>query len=84
MAATGSAGDFNYGVYNDASSAPAMTNVTATASGGGSVGVVNSSSSPTITGSRLKGAVNSLGTVASDVVTELRQLTRGPSSDDDH
>ncbi len=29
------------------------------------------------------GALNSLGAVATDVVTEFRQLTRGPSEDDD-
>ena len=29
------------------------------------------------------GALTSLGTVATDVVTEFRSLTRGPSSDDD-
>ena len=29
------------------------------------------------------GALNSLGAVATDVVTELRQLTRGPSEEDD-
>jgi hypothetical protein len=28
------------------------------------------------------GALTSLGTVATDVVTEFRSLTRGPSSDD--
>ncbi|MDK3258860.1 hypothetical protein [Blastococcus capsensis] len=28
------------------------------------------------------GALSSLGTVATDVVSELRQLTRGPSSED--
>ena len=28
------------------------------------------------------GALTSLGTVANDVVTEFRQLTRGPSADD--
>src|SRR3954465_4833750 len=31
----------------------------------------------------VSGALNSLGTVASDVVTELRQLTRGSGTDDD-
>jgi hypothetical protein len=30
----------------------------------------------------VSGALSSLGTVASDVVTELRQLTRGGSEDD--
>jgi hypothetical protein len=30
----------------------------------------------------VSGALNSLGTVASDVVTELRQLTRGTPDDD--
>jgi hypothetical protein len=29
------------------------------------------------------GALNSLGSVANDVVSEFRQLTRGPSEDDD-
>jgi hypothetical protein len=29
------------------------------------------------------GALNSLGTVATDVVSELRQLTRGTPEDDD-
>ncbi len=29
------------------------------------------------------GALNSLGAVATDVVTEFRQLTRGPAEDDD-
>jgi hypothetical protein len=33
----------------------------------------------------VSGALNSLGTVASDVVTEIRQLTRGASAgEDDH
>jgi hypothetical protein len=31
----------------------------------------------------VSGALNSLGTVASDVVTEIRQLTRGSSPEDD-
>ncbi|RBY80562.1 hypothetical protein DQ238_08225 [Geodermatophilus sp. TF02-6] len=31
----------------------------------------------------VSGAVNSLTTVAGDVVSELRQLTRGPEPDDD-
>jgi hypothetical protein len=31
----------------------------------------------------VSGALNSLGTVASDVVTEIRQLTRGPQSEDE-
>jgi hypothetical protein len=31
----------------------------------------------------VSGALTSLGSVASDVVSELRELTRGPSSDDD-
>src|SRR3954449_1540562 len=31
----------------------------------------------------VSGALNSLGAVASDVVSEFRQLTRGPSEDDD-
>ena len=31
----------------------------------------------------VSGALNSLGAVASDVVTEFRQLTRGSSEDDD-
>ena len=31
----------------------------------------------------VSGALTSLGTVATDVVSELRQLTRGPSSEDD-
>jgi hypothetical protein len=30
----------------------------------------------------VSGALNSLGAVASDVVTEFRQLTRGPAEDD--
>ncbi|MFD2093960.1 hypothetical protein [Blastococcus deserti] len=38
-----------------------------------------------ITGVRrlVTGALNSLGTVATDVVSEFRQLTRGPAQDDD-
>jgi hypothetical protein len=32
----------------------------------------------------VSGALNSIGTVATDVVTELRQLTRGSSAEDDH
>jgi hypothetical protein len=31
----------------------------------------------------VSGALASLGTVATDVVTELRSLSRGPSTDDD-
>ena len=31
----------------------------------------------------VSGALNSLGSVASDVVTEIRLLTRGPAADDD-
>ena len=31
----------------------------------------------------VSGALTSLGTVATDVVTEFRQLTRGSSEDDD-
>ncbi|TQN42035.1 hypothetical protein FHU33_1427 [Blastococcus colisei] len=31
----------------------------------------------------VSGALNSLGAVATDVVTEFRQLTRGPSDEDD-
>jgi hypothetical protein len=31
----------------------------------------------------VSGALTSLGTVATDVVSELRQLTRGPSAEDD-
>jgi hypothetical protein len=31
----------------------------------------------------VSGALNSLGAVASDVVTEFRELTRGTSADDD-
>lgn len=31
----------------------------------------------------VSGALNSLGAVAGDVVTEIRQLTRGPAEDDD-
>lgn len=31
----------------------------------------------------VSGALNSLGAVASDVVSEFRQLTRGPSDNDD-
>jgi hypothetical protein len=31
----------------------------------------------------VSGALNSLGSVANDVVTEFRQLTRGASEDDD-
>src|ERR687889_1132923 len=38
-----------------------------------------------ITGVRrlVSGALNSLGAVATDVVSELRQLTRGPAEEDD-
>jgi hypothetical protein len=31
----------------------------------------------------VSGALTSIGSVANDVVTELRQLTRGPSADDE-
>lgn len=31
----------------------------------------------------VSGALNSLGAVATDVVSELRQLTRGPAEEDD-
>jgi hypothetical protein len=31
----------------------------------------------------VSGALNSIGAVASDVVTEFRQLTRGPTEEDD-
>jgi hypothetical protein len=31
----------------------------------------------------VSGALNSLGSVATDVVSEFRQLTRGPAADDD-
>ena len=32
----------------------------------------------------VSGALTSLGAVANDVVTEIRQLTRGPSEEDGH
>ena len=63
VTATATDGNNNYGVYNFDSSAPSMSNVTATATGGGgdNYGVYNSfSSSPSIRHSSTTGDTNSI------------------------
>ncbi|GIV96729.1 MAG: hypothetical protein KatS3mg057_1386 [Herpetosiphonaceae bacterium] len=59
---TGSGGtDYNIGIYNISSSSPEISNAAITASGGqGSYGIYNTSASPTIRESRIRGGTNSI------------------------